>query len=138
MGDGALQANLDRTPLPLVPESDGNSSFPTKRTRNDGGEAHENPWKPCQPSKDAKEWNGVEGLDGALPGVESDYPTTPLVTDGPPSRAWSAPEKRFCASRGSPLTFVGPKRVLDRYTGPCSSRWGDAVVWRSGGRRAAT
>lgn len=51
--------------------------------RTDSGEAHENPWKPCQPSEDAKEWNGVEGLDGAPPGVDLDCPATPPVTNGP-------------------------------------------------------
>ena len=51
-------------------------------TRGDSGEAHENPWKPCQPSEDAKEWNGVEELDGAPPGVEFDCPATPPVDDG--------------------------------------------------------
>jgi hypothetical protein len=55
----------------------------TERTRSDSGEAHENPWKPCQPSEDAKEWNGVKGLDGTPPGVDFDCPTPPPVTDGP-------------------------------------------------------
>jgi hypothetical protein len=51
--------------------------------RSDGGEAHENPWKPCQPSEDAEEWNGGEGLDGAPPGADIDPPATPPVTEGP-------------------------------------------------------
>jgi hypothetical protein len=55
----------------------------TERTHDDGGEAHENPWRPSQPSEDAKEWNGVEGLDGALPGVDFGRPATPPATDGP-------------------------------------------------------
>jgi len=55
----------------------------TERTRSDCGEVHENPWKPCQPSEDAKEWNGVEGLDGTPPDVDVDCPATPPVTDGP-------------------------------------------------------
>lgn len=46
-------------------------------------EAHENPWKPCQPSNDAKEWNGIEGIDGAPPAVDVNCPTTPSVTDDP-------------------------------------------------------
>jgi hypothetical protein len=52
-------------------------------TRSDSGEAHENPWRPCQPSEDAKEWNGVEGLDSTPPDVDLDYPATSPVTDGP-------------------------------------------------------
>jgi len=55
----------------------------TESTRSDGGEAHENPWKPCQPSEDAREWNGGEGLDGTPPGVDSDHSATSPVTDGP-------------------------------------------------------
>src|SRR5258706_9539313 len=55
----------------------------TERTRSDSGEGHENPWMPCQPSEDAKEWNGVEGLDGAPPDVDFDCPATPPVNNGP-------------------------------------------------------
>ena len=55
----------------------------TEGTRSDSGEAHENPWKPCQPSEDAKEWNGVEGLEGTPPDVDLDSPATPPVTNSP-------------------------------------------------------
>ena len=55
----------------------------TEGTRSDSGEVHENPWKPCQPSEDAKEWNGVEGLDGTPPDVDLDCPATPPVNNGP-------------------------------------------------------
>ena len=55
----------------------------TEGTRDNSGEAHENPWKPCQPSEDAKEWNGIEGLDGTPPGVDLDRPATPLETNEP-------------------------------------------------------
>jgi len=55
----------------------------TESTRSDGGEAHENPWKPCPPSEDARKWNGGEGLEGTPPGVDSDHPATSPVTDGP-------------------------------------------------------
>ena len=55
----------------------------TERTCSDSGEAHENPWKPSQPSEDAKEWNGVEELDGVPPGVAFDCPATPPVADSP-------------------------------------------------------
>jgi hypothetical protein len=55
----------------------------TEAIRHDDGEAHENPWKPCQPSEDAKEWNGIEGVDGTLPDVGLHHPTTPSVMDGP-------------------------------------------------------
>ena len=58
------------------------ASVSTESTRGDSGEAHENPWKPCQPSEDAKEWNGVEELDDAPPGVDLDCPATPPVNDG--------------------------------------------------------
>ena len=47
------------------------------RTRSDSGEAHENPWRPCEPSDDAKEWNGIEGLDGTPPGIDLESPATP-------------------------------------------------------------
>ena len=59
------------------------AAISTEGTRSDSGEAHENPWKPCQPSGDAEEWNGAEGLDGTPPGVESNCPANPPVTDGP-------------------------------------------------------
>ena len=49
----------------------------TERTRSDSREAQENPWEPRQPSEDAKEWNGVKGLEGALPGVDLENPATP-------------------------------------------------------------
>lgn len=55
----------------------------TGSTRTDSGEAHENPWKPCQPSEDAVKWNGVKELDGTPPGVDLDCPDMPPVTDGP-------------------------------------------------------
>jgi len=55
--------------------------------RSDSGEAHENPWEPCQPSEDAKEWNGVKELDGAPPDVDFDCPATPRWSTGvPPHR----------------------------------------------------
>ena len=55
----------------------------TKGTCNDDSEAHENPWKPCQPSEDAKEWNGIKGIDSAPPGADLDCSATPSVTDDP-------------------------------------------------------
>lgn len=53
----------------------------TERACNDDDEAHENPWRPCQPGVDAKEWNGREGINGAPPGVGLNRRATPSVTD---------------------------------------------------------
>jgi hypothetical protein len=53
----------------------------TERTCTDDDGAHENPWRPCQPSEDAEEWYGIEGIDGAPPDVGFSRPATPSVTD---------------------------------------------------------
>ena len=54
----------------------------TEGTHNDASEVHENPWKPCQPSEDAEEWNGISGIHGASPGVDLGCPATLSLTDG--------------------------------------------------------
>ena len=55
----------------------------TEGTCSDDDEAHGNPWKPCQPGEDAKEWNGIEGIGGAPSSVGLSRPATPSVTDKP-------------------------------------------------------
>lgn len=55
----------------------------TEGTCSDGDEAHGNPWKPCQPDEDAKEWNGIEGIDGSPSVAGPSRPTTPSVTNEP-------------------------------------------------------
>ena len=55
----------------------------TQGTCHNDDEGHENPWKPCQPSDDAKEWNGIEGIDGAPPGVDLARSATTSATDKP-------------------------------------------------------